>query len=347
MSEWVIEDLRSSASPADFVSRFAAFPDAVRAAPYRAGLLSASHLRALVELPWSAAKNFFIASCDGMIVATIGASLSARESGLGMIGFYECDLTHPQASVAAGSLIAAAEAFLQQHGATRALAPVDYSTWFPYRFMRAQNSPPFYAWEPVQPPEFVTHFRNAGYEESTEYLSIGHDDATPFINAYTPALEKAYAMGYRLRSFDNEHFLDRDLPILHAITMAGFDGSYLFEPIPLAAFRELYVPIAGKKDLRHGFFLLDPSGKEVGYLFAFFDGPNQDHFVIKTMTLLPEARGLGLSNALVCNAFRLGRDHGSKRTIHAMMRSDAQSRSYGKHVTIDWEHHYLLMEKSF
>jgi GNAT superfamily N-acetyltransferase len=297
-------------------------------------------------MPWPAPKNFFIASRDGKVIATIGANLGIRDPGQGFIGFYECDLEDPQAGAASQRLIAAAESFLRDKGATKILAPVNYSTWFPYRFTRPESTAPFYSWEPVQPHEYLAHFQAAGYVDSAEYLSIGHDDATPFIEAYTPALEKAFALGYRLRPFDTALFLDRDVPILHRISMAGFADSFLFEPIPLAAFRDLYVPIARKLDLGYCNFLLDAEGKEVGYLFAFFDGQNKDHFVIKTMTLLPEARGKGLSNALVCNAFRQGRDNGSRRTVHAMMRSDAQSRSYGRHVSIDWEHHYLLVEKT-
>jgi GNAT superfamily N-acetyltransferase len=303
-------------------------------------------LQKLVEMPWPAPKNFFIASRNGRTIATIGANLGTRDPELGFIGFYECDLADPQAAEASRRLIAAAESFLLGKGAAKVLAPIDYCTWFPYRFTRQDSAAPFYSWEPVQPPEYLAHFQAAGYADSAGYISIGHDDANPFIEAHTPALKKAFALGYRLRPFDTVHFLERDVPILHRISMSGFADSFLFEPIALPAFRDLYVPIARKLDLSYCNFLLDPEGKEVGYLFAFFDGQNKDHFVIKTMTLLPEARGKGLSNALVCHAFRQGRDNGSKRTIHAMVRSDAQSRSYGRHVSIDWEHHYLLVEKT-
>lgn len=341
-----VEDWLSQTAQAAFASRFAALADRVRNGPYRTGMLPPPLLQKLVEMPWGAPRNFFIASRDGKTLATIGASLALGDPALGFIGFYECDLEDPQAHDAIAQLIAAAEAFLRSEGALRVLAPVNYSTWFPYRFTRPDSVAPFYSWEPVQPPDYLAHFRAAGYTDSTEYLSIGHDDATPFINAHLPALERALAMGYRLRPFDNAHFLERDVPILHRLSMAGFAGSYLFDPIPLSAFRELYVPIARKLDMSYSNFLLDADGKEVGYLFAFFDGQQKDHFVIKTLTLLPEARGKGLSNALVCNAFRQGRDNGSRRTIHAMMRADAQSRSYGRQVSIDWEHHYFLVEKT-
>ena len=346
MADWIIEDWQSSVSAGEFVARFAAFPDAVRQEPYRVGLLAPQHLKGMLELPWPKARNFFMATIGERVVATIGASLSARDPALGMIGFYECDLAQPEAATASQALIAAAENFLRDNGARKLLAPVNYSTWFQYRFLKPGTEPPFYGWEPVQPPAFHDHFLQAGYAPGEEYVSVGHADATPFIQLYLPALEKALANGYTLRPFDSQAFLDRDVPSLYRITMAAFADSYLFEPIPFEAFRNLYVPIGNKVDLSHSAILVNASGVEVGFVFAFFDPQFRDHFVVKTLTVIPDERGKGLSNALVCYAFKRGHDHGSRRTVHAMMRSEGQSRSYGKYVTIDWEHQYQLMEKS-
>jgi hypothetical protein len=48
----------------------------------------------------------------------------------------------------------------------------------------------------------------------------------------------------------------------------------------------------------------------------------------------------------VCHAYIKARDRGGRRSVQALMRSDALSRSYAQHVAIDWEHHYVLMEKN-
>jgi GNAT superfamily N-acetyltransferase len=342
----LLEDLRSQTAPGEFIARFARVPARLRQAPHDVGLLPPALLERLVALPWPKPKNFFMASVDGQPVATLSATLSATITGQGFIGFYECDLRHPAAAEASQRLIAEAESFLKQNGATSVLAPVNYSTWFSYRFLKSAAPGPLYAWEPTQPPEYLQHFAIAGYTEGQQYCSVAQLRYEKLIDSLRPTLDRVQQQGYRFRPFNAERLLEDEVPLLYRITMEAFAGSYLFEPLPFDAFRELYVPIAKKMDFSLCCFALDPSGKDVGFLFSFMDENHRDHYVAKTIAVVDEARGIGLSNAMLCRAFEQARARGATRAIHALTRDDAQSRSYSRYAPIEWMHEYVLMQKS-
>ncbi len=340
-----IENLLSAAPRADFASRFASVPSAVRRDPYRVNLLPAEILKRFVELPWPAPKDFFIAIAGDRAIATLSATVSGANPEQGFIGFYECDLQHPLAVQASRALQTAAEAFLRNSGAKKILAPVNYNTWFQYRFLKPTDERPLYAWEPVMPPEYLQHFLDAGYVEAVPYISLAHLDYAPLIEGLSPYVERALQKGYRFRPFDAARFLDREVPIVYDITMESYEGNFLFEPIPFEAFRDLYVPVARKMDFSLCFFLLSPEGREIGFYFSFIDEQNPGHYVMKTIGLKHEARGGGLSNAMVCHGAMLARDQGATRAIQALARNDAQSRSYARYAPTQWEHDYVLVEK--
>lgn len=340
-----IESLQSTASRADFVARFAAFPAQVRQDPYRVNLLPQEILQRFVGLAWPAPKDFFIATADDRPVATLSATVSSANPEQGFIGFYECDLQHPLAAQSTRALTAAAEDFLQRSGTNKILAPVNYNTWFQYRFLKPTDERPLYAWEPVTPPEYLQYFLDCGYVESVQYLTLVHLDYAPLIAGLSPYVERALDKGYRFRPFDAALFLEREVPIVYDITMESYQGNFLFEPMPFEAFRDLYVPVARKMDFSLCFFLLDPAGREIGFYFSFIDEQNPGHYVMKTIGLRHEGRGGGLSNAMVCHGAMLAREQGATRAIQALARNDAQSRSYARYAPTQWEHDYVLVEK--
>lgn len=340
-----VETLLSAPSRSQFTSRFAAFPSQVREVPYRVNLLPVEILQRFIELPWPAAKNFFMAMDGDQPLATLSATISVADPTQGFIGFYECDLSHRLAAPASKALTDAAEDFLRRSGAKKILAPVNYNTWFQYRFLKPTDERPLYAWEPVTPPEYLQQFLDAGYFESVQYLTLVHFDYAPLIAGLSPYVDRALEKGYRFRPFDPVHFLERDVPIVYDITMESYQGNFLFEPIPFEAFRDLYVPVARKMDLSLCFFLLSPDGREIGFYFSFIDEQHPGHYVMKTIGLKHEARGGGLSNAMVCHGAMLAREQGATRAIQALARNDAQSRSYARYAPTQSEHDYVLVEK--
>jgi hypothetical protein len=155
------------------------------------------------------------------------------------------------------------------------------------------------------------------------------------------AHERALAQGYRFREFKADGFLESEVPRLHAISMEAFKDNLLFEPIPLEIFRSLYLPMAKQLVPSLTCFALDPAGREVGFFFCFPDG---EYLVMKSVGVLPEARGRGLSNATLHQILSTGAARQLEKAITALVRSGARSESYAKKATALWKHEYALFE---
>jgi GNAT superfamily N-acetyltransferase len=145
---------------------------------------------------------------------------------------------------------------------------------------------------------------------------------------------------------DTEHLLDREIPKLHRLSMAGFADAHLFEPFPEPLFRQLYVPLADKNaqgQLRHSCFIEAPSGEVIGFSFNFVQG---SRLILKTIAVLPEYRGKGLSNAAMFPGVELAVREGIHDWVTALVKTGAQSESYGRQYPSQWRHEYVLFSKT-
>lgn len=342
---------------ADFVDRFARVPGEVRRDPYRVGLLPENVWRNFLLQPTPFAREFWLACDDerdagriasraaSRVIGRIGASLSAVHAGAGAIGFFELDVEHPRAEEAGLKLLNVACDWLKARQARVAHGPMNYNTWFPYRFRLESEERPSglqFAWEPVNPPRSVEIFLKSGFSRLEEYHSQGHAGLDAFAAATRPAYERALAKGYSFRSFDASRALEVDVPALYEISMVGFKDNFLFEPIPFEAFRDLYVPIVTKMDLSLSHMAFDERGKAVAFFFCFED---QGYVVYKSVAVDPVARGQGLSNAVAHLAAEVGLKRGLTKMITALVKIGAQSESYARKVRLLWEHKYVLLTK--
>jgi len=341
---------------ADFIDRFARVPGEVRRDPYRVGLLPESAWRGFLSQPTPFAREFWLVreagGDDARAINRIGASLSAVHAGAGAIGFFELDVEHPRAEEDGRKLLETACGWLKARGASVAHGPMNYNTWFPYRFRlesleNCEHEDPSsglqFAWEPVNPPRYVEIFLKSGFSHLEDYHSQGHAGLDAFAAATRPAYERALTKGYSFRPFDASRAMDVDVPALYEISMAGFKDNFLFEPIPFEAFRGLYVPIVTKMDLSLSHMALDERGKAVAFFFCFED---QGYVVYKSVAVAPSARGQGLSNAVAYLAAEAGLKRGLTKMITALVKIGAQSESYAKKVRLLWEHRYVLLTKA-
>lgn len=305
-------------------------------------------LAQLVAMPFPRAREFWVATgTDGTVLGQIGACLSLHHEALGYIGFFSLKDANDDATAA--TLLNEACRFLQASGATKAVGPMQLNTWLPYRFALPTDpdSPGAFIWEPSNPPEYPEIWKKNGFVREMLYASQGHDGLAHLVKAMQPAWQKAKASGFSFRPLVPDRLLERELPILHRLSMTGFSDNHLFEPLPESIFRELYVPLAGKnarQSLALAAFVLSPEQKEVGFSFSFVDPSHQKpRVVLKTATILPEFRGKGLSNALFFET--LGKLDLKTHTefVAALVKQGAQSESYGKHCPILWRHEYELL----
>ncbi|MES2962351.1 MAG: hypothetical protein V4760_00580 [Bdellovibrionota bacterium] len=322
---------------------FAKLPGDVRKDPYRTGLLPPDVWKGFVMMQTSFPREFWVAqSDDGRTIARIGASVSPVLSSEGAIGFFETNLADKEGKAAAKTLLSTAEAWLKSKGVTKANGPMNFNTWFPYRFRVGEPEERF-TWEPENPPEYVAIWEAAGYSVLENYHSQGHEGLGAFASRLEPSYEKANDAGFVFRPFESARVLEKEVPILYDISMEGFRENFMFEPIPYQAFQALYVPIAGKLDLGLSYVASHPDHGNVGFFFAFQD---KDYVVFKTVAVKYVARGKGVSNAMMYLGARKAQDRGLSKLITAMVKSGAQSESYGKKATTLWENKYVLLSKA-
>lgn len=320
---------------------FARLPAETRREPHRTGLLPSEVWKGFVMMPTPFPKEFWVATDEDRVFGRIGASVSPMRPGEGAIGFFEIDLSHPRADEAARELLSAAEAWLRSKGAVKAHGPMNFNTWFPYRFREGTPVERF-SWEPENPPEFLACFERAGYRVLERYHSQGHEGLADFTEKLRGSFDKASAAGFTFRSFDSSRVMEQEVPILYDISMEGFRENFLFEPIPYQAVQALYVPIAGKLDLGLSVIASHPEHGNVGFFFAFQD---RDYAVFKTIAMKYAARGKGVSNAMMYLSASRALERGLTKLITAMVKSGAQSESYGKKARLLWENRYVLLTK--
>lgn len=316
-----------------------AFVQSFLKVPSATGL--ADNLRTqFILMPTPFPKEFWIAYYDKKPVATIGVSLSPTRGGTAYVGFFECDLS---ALDVAQALIKKAIEWAKDRGATEVIGPINFSTWFHYRY-QVGSPDKSYRWEPVNPAAYPTTWKKAGFEtvetyQTQAFAGIGH-----FIETVKPSFEKATKRDFRFRTFSENEVLTKDVPVLHKLSLACFQTAYLFEPIDLETFRALYVPVAEKRfSSQLAWIALSPEGEEIGFVFGFID---DGLYVIKTLAVHPSFQGHGVSNALCYLGALEAQKLGATGYVTALVRSGNRSESLTKKCPLVWAHEYELYRKS-
>jgi len=293
-----------------------------------------------LELAPSGFAEFWVAYDDGKPVGRVGASLMPSHPGTGAIGFFE--MTSERKEVAS-ALLLAAETWLKGKKCSQSVGPMNLNTWFPYRF-RTDSHDQSFLWEPNNPAQYPKLWEANGYVVHEEYSTVATAGLRAYVDKVRPAYESALASGYTFRAFDGPNFLEKEIPVLFELSMIGFKENFLFEPIDVQQFRELYVPIVKKMDFRCAFYALSPEGREVAFFFAFPEPSG--YLVFKSATVLESCRGKGISNALTYLVAKEGVAMGLENFISALVKTGNRSESYAKKGAHLWEHRYALYAKA-
>ncbi len=306
-------------------------------------------LEALIAMPYPNPREFWIArhSETGAILGTLGSCISLKHGERGHLGFFSIAsaLADSEASEVATRLLEQGCRHLRENGATIAIGPLHLNTWLPYRFLLEPKDDLRFSWEPQNPPLWPRLWQEAGFEVEMTYASEGFSELARFADRIRPAHERALAAGYRFVPIDAERLLDHEIPKLYRLSMAGFADAHLFEPLPESLFRQLYVPLADKNargQLRHSCFIQAPNGDTIGFSFNFVQGTR---LILKTIAVLPEYRGKGLSNAAMFPGVDLAVHEGIQDWVTALVKTGAQSESYGRQYPSQWRHDYVLFSK--
>lgn len=306
-------------------------------------------VEAQAAAPWPVDREFFIAYADdGTLLATCGASLSLTDVMRGFIGFFEAadSLAGHQAAQA---ILTEAQTWLRAHGASQIVGPVNLCTWFPYRAQAEPYSGPWQTWEPSSPLFYLELWSKAGFVPLERYFSEAASLTSAARTQNASALMRAEAAGFKFRPFERDphRFMLDEVPLLHQLTLAAFADNFLFEPLPLSLFRQLYVPLLDKlAAARFSWFALAADDTPCGFLFAFEENRS---LVVKTVAVAPSSRGHGLQMALLQKAIDLALDEGIETVISALLKEGIASEKipalFKNTGGVLWRHCYVLLEK--
>lgn len=355
-TELHMHTLSGASDRAAFLRDFVALPGRVRRDPYRVGLASPGATQWLFEAGLTAEREAWVATRGGEVVGRLHANKSWTRPEAGYIGFYEIDLAQDDHASIARALLETAEGWLRDHGAKEIFGPIDWCTWFSYRFLLPQDpnlgKGRLCAWEPVTPPEFVAHWESAGFSVAEMYHStpVEHGSESTLLKtaeAMRPAYEGAVAAGFTFRNLATGAALIEESRDLYDVNMRGFAGNYLFEPVPYEVYRTTIAATAASFDPAMSFWVHSPEGQPVAYFYAFQD---QDYMVGKTLVVVPEYRSRALIPATGHLAIPVAAARGIPTLIRALVRegnkSDRLTRSADAHAKSTWRHDYALFGKT-
>ena len=289
-------------------------------------------------------RQFFgLFDSAGAMLARIGAALSYENAGT--IGFLRGDLSQP------ALLLSSAEAWLKSVGARRAIGPMQYNTWFTYRIRVDEAGGPSFIWEP-EASSGDAHARLVArafsdYDVIESYSSKGLSGLEHFSELISPDLSLATKNGFVFKSFTelmSEEVSKKSLlSALYRLSMEAFQEAFLFTPISEEIFTALYVSgLSLIRDLSFSSVAFSARGEPAAFTFAF---PDQGYVVIKTVAVGRKFRGQRLANATMAFAVQRAGEQGMDKMVHAMMRSDNVSQSWGAKASLLWEHRYALFAK--
>jgi GNAT superfamily N-acetyltransferase len=234
-------------------------------------------------------------------------------------------------AAAAQTLLAQARAALTASGCTLAVAPIDGSTWRPYRFITDRGTEPLFLFEPDHPDDWPSHLIEQTFTPWARYHSAVTTALTRHDARLQAIADRMAREGVSIRPLNLTH-IDEELRRIYAVTVASFRRSFLFDPIDQAEFLEEYRPIL--RFVEPAIVLIaEQRERPVGFVFAVPDwlqrqrGGRIDTIIVKTLAAVPGRSYAGLGSLLASRCEHRAAGLGYTRAIHALMHEASTSRN--------------------
>jgi GNAT superfamily N-acetyltransferase len=218
---------------------------------------------------------------------------------------------------------------LRNRGRKLAVGPMDGNTWRRYRFVTERGSAKPFFLEPDNPDTYPIQFERNGFRPLADYVS----EINPAMATRQPELgnlrDKMTARGVAIDSI-NPASPEADLDGIYDVVCESFRDAFMYTPLDLESYRDLYVPLLRQVDPR--LMLVARQGDEVvGFIFAPPDllqrsyQDSVDTIVIKTIAILPRKDLSGLGRVLIVDLLRNAIEMGFTTAISALMHVENRS----------------------
>ena len=268
-------------------------------------------------------------------VARLGMEVAGELHGApgasGVVGWYEA----VDGEAGAALLRRACEEMAGQ-GMARVLGPMNGSTWKRYRLALPPESgepaPPPFLTEPVNPPDYPSHFLAAGFRVAADYESrLAHRPADGSLD------DAGDADGdVTVHPLDPARFEDA-LREIFDLSLASFADNLFYTPIGFEEFAASYRKVRPLVDPGLVRLARGSDGRLLGFVFAFPDpfdraGGGHPRVVLKTLATAPEARGMGIGGRLTAEIHDAAFARGAPAVVHALMHvANTSTRISGRH----------------
>ncbi|MBM3382780.1 MAG: GNAT family N-acetyltransferase [Betaproteobacteria bacterium] len=289
---------------------------------------------------------------SGDVIARLGADFSKSMENLGSVGFFDCEPT-PVGKSAAVSLLANAYSWLKEKGACAAVGPMDFNSWFQYRFKvkNHESAIPDFPWEPPPCDFHLELFKESGFSEHIRYSSFFFElPSLDLWDAYIARLEtdhkRVLASGYSITGIRWDENLEPDLRKIFMLLNRAFAQSPMFEEIPFEVFSAMTLSTLRSKNCAGSSLCFSQEGELVAFLFSFV---SHDTAIYKTIAVHPDFQSLGIGNALTLELCKACRQMGLLKSAGALIRSGNNSemigRGFAKFAAASGLNEYILMRK--
>lgn len=357
-SDLIVECRGTSPDTHSFEEAFATFSSR-RASEFQS--VSLEHQRHYFLILFGLAQNrqceFWIArsKSTGKILARLGADNPSEKNSEGSLGFFDCD-SSDEGQEAARHLIDLALEWLKNVGVKSVFGPMDFNSWFHYRFKikptdridEGEDLP----WEPAAPTHHHKIFSDMGFAESIRFSSFFFelarpDDWNPYLADIRKHHQKLTSAGFTFRPLKTGPRLKEDLVHIHSISTRSFSQNPMYEDIPLDVFLHLTMNTANSSDISPSRLCFSPQGEAVGFLFAFLLRATA---VYKTVAVIPECQSLGISIAMTYEMSLQCKMQNIVKCVGAMIRNGNRSErigeGFGSFAKSSGVNNYVLMQRT-
>lgn len=288
---------------------------------------------------------------SGEVIARLGADIGAIHSS---VGFLEANKTE-QGSFAAAILLNEAIDWLKNNGVTIVYGPMDFNSWFNYRFKKIENdveAATNHPWEPEASRSYEDLFRTNGFKDEIRYASYFFDlthvsQWQQHIEHLKPDYERAVNAGFKMREISTQENSEQDIRSIFEISNVAFANQPMFESIPFSMFSALTLPALTNYNATPSKICFDKNNRPVGFLFAFY---LHGLIVYKSVAVLPEYQAMGIGNAMTLELCEFGLKNNVTKCVGALIRSGNKSEMFGKSfekiVRSSGKNDYILLSRT-
>lgn len=293
----------------------------------------------------------FVATASGIDTGRCSAMVNHREQptadggAVGYVGQWECI----DDDASATALLEVATQWLREQGCTQVVGPIDYSTWYSYRFRDGEGDgrAPLLL-ETTTPDHYVRQWRAFGFIDHESYFSAEIAEPVEQVKMARPLVRDLVEQGWRIRQLRSGEW-DSLIERIHAMSTAEFTRQPHYTPIDLADFRASYESARRGVDPRYVMTAWSPDGEFAGFVFgvrnlgaaakhlartpgilgrlrALRAAWSTDTMMVKTICVARPHRALGIAIFLQSALYRAAFDTGHPRVANLLMHENNRSK---------------------